>query len=82
MARTLQVASRATRKPRTTKAIPTLEQIQLRAYEIYVQRCGAPGNQMDDWLQAEREILGETPKDSAENRATVIGSAARPGIVL
>ena len=56
MARTLQVASRATRKPRTTKAIPTLEQIQSRAYEIYVQRCGAPGNQMDDWLQAEREL--------------------------
>ena len=56
MARTLQVASRATRKPSITKAIPTLEQIQLRAYEIYVQRCGAPGNQMDDWLQAEREL--------------------------
>jgi hypothetical protein len=56
MARTLQVAPRATRKPRTTKAIPTAEQIQLRAYEIYVERRGAPGNQIDDWLQAEREL--------------------------
>ncbi len=41
MARTLQVAPRATRKPRTTKTAPTLEQIQARAYEIYLERRGA-----------------------------------------
>jgi len=57
MARTLQVAPRATRKTRRAKASPTLEQIQIRAYEIYLERQGAPGNQIEDWLRAERELL-------------------------
>jgi len=35
---------------------PTVEQIQARAYEIYVARKGAPGNPQVDWLQAEREL--------------------------
>jgi len=58
------------------------ELIRQRAHQIYLQRGEQPGSDLDDWLQAEREILGESPKDSAENRATVVGSAARPGIVL
>ncbi len=57
MAKTLHVAPRATRKPRTAKTSPTLEQIQVRAYEIYLERQGAPGSQIEDWLQAERELL-------------------------
>jgi hypothetical protein len=61
MARTLEVAPRATRKPRTAKAGPTLEQIQARAYEIYLERRGAPGSQMDDWLRAERELVSDAP---------------------
>ena len=61
MARTLQVAPRATRKPRTTKAAPTLEQIQARAYELYLERRGAPGSQIDDWLRAERELASDAP---------------------
>jgi len=58
------------------------ERIRRRAHQIYLTHGAKPGSDLDDWLQAEREILGESPKDSAENRATVIGSAARPGIVL
>ena len=58
------------------------QRIRQRAHEIYLSRGAQPGSDLDDWLQAEREILRESPKDSAENRATVIGSAARPGIVL
>jgi hypothetical protein len=61
MARTLQVAPRATRKPRTTKGAPTREQIQARAYEIYLERHGAPGSQIDDWLRAERELVSGAP---------------------
>ncbi len=33
--------------------------ISRRAYEIYQQRGGEPGREMDDWLQAENEILAE-----------------------
>ena len=35
---------------------PTREQISHRAYEIYLQRDGLPGNELDDWLIAEAEL--------------------------
>ena len=35
----------------------TAEEIQLRAYEMYVGRSGIHGFDTDDWLQAERELL-------------------------
>ncbi len=31
--------------------------IQMRAYEIYQQRGGAPGREAEDWLQAESEVV-------------------------
>ena len=37
----------------------TLEQrIRARAHEIYLQRNGQDGSELDDWLQAEAEITG------------------------
>ena len=35
---------------------PAAEAIQLRAYEIYVERGGVNGFDTDDWLQAELEL--------------------------
>jgi len=32
------------------------QEIRNRAYEIYLQRGGHPGDEVDDWLQAEREL--------------------------
>ncbi len=32
------------------------QQIRIRAYEIYLQRGGQPGYELEDWLQAEREL--------------------------
>src|SRR5712692_11851930 len=32
------------------------EEIRTRAYEIYPARGAAPGLELDDWLQAEREL--------------------------
>ncbi len=34
----------------------TEEQIRVRAYEIYLAGGAAPGRELDDWLQAEREL--------------------------
>jgi Protein of unknown function (DUF2934) len=63
MPKTLEVASAASRKARTSKsASPTAEQIQMRAYEIYLERDGAPGNAFDDWIQAERELRAKPAK--------------------
>lgn len=39
------------------KPAPTPEQIQQRAYKIYLARGDAPGTELSDWLQAERELL-------------------------
>ena len=38
--------------------IPSEQQIQQRAYELYEQRGRTDGHELDDWLQAEREIKG------------------------
>jgi hypothetical protein len=33
-----------------------VRQIRDRAYEIYLQRGAQPGHELEDWLQAEREL--------------------------
>jgi hypothetical protein len=32
------------------------EAICLKAYELYLERKGAPGNDIEDWLKAEKSI--------------------------
>jgi len=43
------------RKPKS--ATSAEEEIRLRAYELYEQRGKIEGHALDDWLQAEAEIL-------------------------
>jgi hypothetical protein len=38
---------------------PTTEEIARRAYEIFLARGGEPGHDLDDWFQAESELLRE-----------------------
>ena len=48
---------------------PTHEEIELRAYQIYVERGGAQGNDLEDWLQAEFELIekyGKTGRTAKE----------------
>ncbi len=33
------------------------DEIRRRAYELYEERKGAPGNEQEDWLRAESEVL-------------------------
>jgi hypothetical protein len=41
----------------SSRAQPTHEEVARRAYEIYETRgAGGPGSEVDDWLQAEREL--------------------------
>jgi hypothetical protein len=40
-----------------SEALSLEEQIQRRAYELYVERGNQSGSELDDWLQAETEIL-------------------------
>ena len=41
---------------------PIWEKISLRAHEIYLERGGLQGNELDDWLQAERELERSAPQ--------------------
>lgn len=54
---------------------PTHEEIELAAYEIYVQRGSREGSAVEDWLQAEREL-----KEALELRSGVrLGRARAQG---
>jgi Protein of unknown function (DUF2934) len=43
----------------TSKQIVSHEDIAVRAYALYESRGGEDGHDLDDWLQAERELLEE-----------------------
>jgi hypothetical protein len=38
------------------------ERVRQRAYELYLRRGDAPGDDVADWLEAEREIDAEGPR--------------------
>jgi Protein of unknown function (DUF2934) len=41
-----------------TKRHPNREDIERRAYEIYLERGRGDGQDIDDWLLAEMELIG------------------------
>lgn len=51
---------------RTDKKTPTQKEIELRAYEMYLQRGGEHGNELNDWLAAEKELNESLQMDTAE----------------
>jgi hypothetical protein len=53
--------------PEQTQNFPNREQIERRAYEIYLQRGGVDGSDVADWIVAEEELKA-TSKESASER--------------
>jgi hypothetical protein len=63
-------ASAKAPKPETSKVVaskgrkatpvnePTDEEIRVRAFEIYIERGGGHGSDLDDWLAARQDLLG------------------------
>ena len=43
------------------------EQIRQRAYQLYVERGNQSGSEVDDWLQAEQEIMQAREAVSSES---------------
>lgn len=74
MAKTIASTSAAAQKAPTVSNQPAQAEIALRAYQIYLQRGGAPGNEFADWMQAERELLAEIARP--RHKATVKSIAA------
>jgi hypothetical protein len=57
---------------------PTREEIALRPYQIYVERGCVDGQDMDDWLEAERELLARYRETGRKGKSGgVKGRAAR-----
>jgi hypothetical protein len=48
----------------TQVTVPTVEEIELRAYEIYLKRGDGDGVALEDWLAAERELLASRQQSS------------------
>ena len=65
-------SSLAGSESRTAKARPTDEEIELYAYQIYVERGGADGHDVDDWLQAEHELFEKYANTSRMTKAATV----------
>ena len=57
----MPATARAKEPPIETLSIE--ERVRRRAYELYVQRGNEAGSELDDWLQAEEEILQAQESD-------------------
>ncbi len=71
MPRKTSASSTTNRKKKNTASVPAPmeevnasaqaasleEEIRRRAYQIYLERNGSPGDENQDWLTAEREVL-------------------------
>ena len=54
----------------------TEEIVRQRAYELFEQRGCEHGHAMDDWLQAEAEIMGKKPASRADLDTQLHSAAA------
>lgn len=64
----------STKKTRAEKNPPTHEEIASRAYEIYLERGGAPGDALEDWTRAERELMEKNAKPRGKMGPTLVAA--------
>lgn len=62
----------------TGKKSPTWEEIQVRAYEIYLERGGTDGSDIEDWFRAEREFQQSITSKSRESSNAATPSVTSP----
>jgi hypothetical protein len=58
MSMTAKLKSAKSPAPNSTNRTDIAERIRRRAYEMYEQRDRIDGLELDDWLEAESEIMG------------------------
>ena len=71
-----KTASVSTAKPAEGSLELTEELIRVRAYRLYEERGCEHGHDLEDWLQAEAEIVGKKSAVAAEAVDTKGGSRA------
>jgi len=69
MARSSETSLPTSADRTAARNVPALDarDVATRAYELYEARGGEPGADLDDWLQAERELRGVTDADGGQN---------------
>lgn len=50
---------------------PVAEDIEIRAYHLYLGRGASHGHDLDDWLQAERQVFEALKKDKTSLRVAL-----------
>jgi hypothetical protein len=50
------------------RTVPTSEEIRQRAFEIYIERGRIHGSDLDDWMQAERELQEKIQGDRKSSK--------------
>jgi len=58
----------------------TREEIERRAYEIYLARAGDSGSEVEDWLKAEGQLTGEGAEQLEELPEIEASPAPRPPV--
>jgi hypothetical protein len=74
MPKTRSSVSPKTKVSRVKKAVPTHEEIALRAYQIFLERDGAPGDPYSDWVRAEAELAAAPKKPSRKSKVISIAA--------
>jgi HSP20 family molecular chaperone IbpA len=69
----------AVANPFLRKVEETLETVRRRAYELSRKRGGEPGKEMDDWLEAERELFLIPEAEMTESDKAFTLKIALPG---
>ena len=65
---------------------PSREEVEIRAYEIYLERGGQHGNELEHWLAAEEELTNQASQSDASSsdapvapqKAEAAGANQRP----
>ena len=75
MTKTKQTSSPVEKKTTKSKvkAKPSHDEIAERAFQIYLERNGAPGDPMQDWVRAEQEL---TAPKTTRKKSKVVSIAA------
>jgi hypothetical protein len=68
MSKTKEAPAPKSKKAAAQKPKPTQDQIATRAYEIYLERGATPGDPMQDWLRAERELAASARKSRSKSK--------------
>jgi HSP20 family molecular chaperone IbpA len=63
----------------TESLLCAYDRVALRAYDKFLDRGARTGSELEDWLDAEQEILGLMQVDVAESDGFVTALAALPG---